>query len=418
MRYLILIDKKYPFDKGEPFLENEIVNYKHTIDKLIIFPIDIGKGSKLTRNVPLNVDVHLSNKKSTKLFKLKVSFKSILLMALKKNITTIAVNGYKKSIKSAWFAAYFNNICEEKTKSIIKILRSYNIKNSDEVIVYSYWLYTTACIALSVKDYFKNNGIEAKVISRAHRFDIYDDKLPFKKEMITALDRIYPCSNDGAKYLKDRYSFAKDRINVAYLGTIDHGIQKNIYDTKKFVIVSCSRITKIKRVERIARTLKLIDVSKIGKRIKWIHIGSGKNLKKIRNYCAKNLPHIEVEFKGFIPNCDVYKLYQKEYLNLFINVSLSEGLPVSIMEAISFGLPVIATDVGGTREIVLDKYNGRILDADFEDTELAHYIESFIIMDKSLYCTYRENSRKLWEEKFNANKNYKMFLKNIYNDID
>ena len=40
------------------------------------------------------------------------------------------------------------------------------------------------------------------------------------------------------------------------------------------------------------------------------------------------------------------------HIDLFINTSSSEGVPVSIMEALSVGIPIIATDVGGTKEIV------------------------------------------------------------------
>ncbi|NJK95527.1 MAG: glycosyltransferase [Bacteroidales bacterium] len=40
---------------------------------------------------------------------------------------------------------------------------------------------------------------------------------------------------------------------------------------------------------------------------------------------------------------------------MFLNTSLSEGVPVSVMEALSFGLPVIATDVGGTGELINDE---------------------------------------------------------------
>ena len=40
---------------------------------------------------------------------------------------------------------------------------------------------------------------------------------------------------------------------------------------------------------------------------------------------------------------------------MFINLSSSEGIPVSIMEAQSFGIPVIATNVGGSGEIVVSE---------------------------------------------------------------
>ena len=44
---------------------------------------------------------------------------------------------------------------------------------------------------------------------------------------------------------------------------------------------------------------------------------------------------------------DVYKRQAQPY-HVFLNVSSSEGVPVSIIEAMSFGIPCIATNVGGT----------------------------------------------------------------------
>ena len=77
---------------------------------------------------------------------------------------------------------------------------------------------------------------------------------------------------------------------------------------------------------------------------------------------------------GAIQNVEVYKYYNEHCADLFINVSSSEGLPVSIMEAISFGIPVIATDVGGTGEIVKNGISGFLINRDFETVELAKKI--------------------------------------------
>ena len=61
---------------------------------------------------------------------------------------------------------------------------------------------------------------------------------------------------------------------------------------------------------------------------------------------------------------------------MFINVSSTEGIPVSIMEAMSFGIPVIATAVGGTPEIVNNE-NGYLLSKDPSAKELAEVIQNF-----------------------------------------
>ena len=83
------------------------------------------------------------------------------------------------------------------------------------------------------------------------------------------------------------------------------------------------------------------------------------------------------------------------------------------MEAMSFGIPVIATDVGGTSEIVRDGYNGKLLSKDFSIDELSKLILYFINMDEFSKYNYCNNARKTWELFFNAEKNYLRFYKEV-----
>ena len=53
--------------------------------------------------------------------------------------------------------------------------------------------------------------------------------------------------------------------------------------------------------------------------------------------------NIKVDLMGNLPHEKVMSFYKDYAVNLFVNVSKSEGLPVSIMEAVSFGIPVRAT---------------------------------------------------------------------------
>lgn len=73
---------------------------------------------------------------------------------------------------------------------------------------------------------------------------------------------------------------------------------------------------------------------------------------------------------------------------MFINVSSSEGLPVSIMEACSFGIPIIATNVGGTAEIVQAGVNGILLKEQFETEVLKQAILRFAGMERQEYDGY------------------------------
>ena len=115
---------------------------------------------------------------------------------------------------------------------------------------------------------------------------------------------------------------------------------------------------------------------------------------------------------GQVSNREVISYYMNNHVNLFINVSESEGIPVSIMEAISFGIPVIATDVGGTSEIVIDGFNGLLLNKTFDIDKLVDVI-SCAILGRIDLLSFRKNARILWTEKYSCENNYYKFYENI-----
>jgi len=79
----------------------------------------------------------------------------------------------------------------------------------------------------------------------------------------------------------------------------------------------------------------------------------------------------------------------------------------------SFHIPVIATDVGGTAELVDDGMNGILLPADFSDEELVDAIGKFYTMSQEQYMHYRENARRKFMNDYNATENYKVFLEHL-----
>ena len=72
---------------------------------------------------------------------------------------------------------------------------------------------------------------------------------------------------------------------------------------------------------------------------------------------------MDIRFTGPISNNKVFELYRTTPIDLFINVSKSEGIPVSIMEALSVSIPVLATNCGGIEEIVNNEV-GYIISSD------------------------------------------------------
>ena len=86
--------------------------------------------------------------------------------------------------------------------------------------------------------------------------------------------------------------------------------------------------------------------------------------------------NVEVCLKGQVSHADVLNWFENNSVDVFVNVSSSEGLPVSIMEAFSFGVPVVATKVGGIPEIV-DEKCGILIPKEFEPKELGYILENW-----------------------------------------
>nr|WP_128128927.1 glycosyltransferase [Fusobacterium varium] len=120
-------------------------------------------------------------------------------------------------------------------------------------------------------------------------------------------------------------------------------------------------------------------------------------------------------FKGRLENKEILKFYFKNNIKFFIHLSSTEGLPVSMMEVQSFGIPIIATNVGGVNEIVNEK-TGILLSANPTILEIIDGIEKILNMSKNEYDEYRINSYINWHENFNAKKNYKDFVMELFDE--
>lgn len=125
-------------------------------------------------------------------------------------------------------------------------------------------------------------------------------------------------------------------------------------------------------------------------------------------------PNLECLILGILPNNQIGEEYIKFKPSLFINLSSSEGVPVSIMEAFSFGIPVIATDVGGTSEIVNNSV-GSLVDADVDYKKIKNEIERLIQSREE----YSLNAYNQWKDLCNSENNYNKhynFLEKVIND--
>lgn len=415
---LIMLTNTYPFDGGEYFIENEIAFLSRDFDRVIICSLDANAGDQFTRPVPGNVFASITGKNSRKAERAKDLMRAAASMAFGRKKGQKSENGSEKEIRKRIFEEYFLARTQRQLTQVLEKLDIGELKEYDRVIIYSYWLFVAANVAVKLRERLREMGVKAeKVISRAHRYDIYEERnplnyLPQREFLLENLDKVFTCSEHGEKYLREKYPAFSGKIECSPLGTTDHGKGKK-YGGEEFQIVTCSSLSTVKRVWKVVDALSLYRGEKT---IKWVHIGgSGKKLQKLKEYAREKLSGVNVrwEFKGQISNDRVTEFYLGTGADLFLNVSESEGVPVSIMEAASFGVPVIATDCGGTGETVVDSVTGKLIDKDFSDRELLYEIEKFMSLEKDETEKISKASREMWMKRYSAEKNYSDFTKRI-----
>src|SRR5690606_34587560 len=143
-----------------------------------------------------------------------------------------------------------------------------------------------------------------------------------------------------------RFRLPSQKMEVARLG-LPYAHPMSPVDGSVLHLVSCSAVIELKRIHLIAEILSHITVP-----VKWTHFGDGPLMNEVKQKVGSLKLSKFCEFKGYVPNGEFLSYLQSTAISLVINVSESEGIPVSLMEAISFGIPVAGPDVCGVPELV------------------------------------------------------------------
>jgi glycosyltransferase involved in cell wall biosynthesis len=87
-----------------------------------------------------------------------------------------------------------------------------------------------------------------------------------------------------------------------------------------------------------------------------LYVGGNGETERLQSYIAQHRLESMVRFEGWVSGIRKHELLST--CDIFILPSYNEGLPLSILEAMNYHLPIIATPVGGTAEVVHDGING------------------------------------------------------------
>lgn len=406
---LILLTSTFPFHKGEEFLPQETMYYT-TFKKVYIIPIaakDFSKEKSISTDITVyRLKTVASNRPVRKLAGCAVAYFG---SDAREEIRILKETGRYSiaSLRQALIDSYKVASVKDEILGIVADIKQKHRNNN--LVLYSYWMGIHAKIATEIKRTFP----EIKIVTRCHGGDIYEYRyetnyIPFRKTIFENENTIFTISEDGKEYLEETYKDIKPPIIVSRLGTNQQNERSTITNEAGLNIVSCSYCIPLKRIELIIKALA--DIKERG--ISWTHIGNGSEFEKLKQLAADTIPeNVHYEFMGYVQNSKIQELYSTGKFNLFVNVSETEGIPVSIMEAMSYGMPVVATDVGGVSEMVEEGGNGFLLPKDFETDQLKNYFINMFHMSPQAFGSMSEKSHDIWEEKFHAENNYTEFIK-------
>jgi colanic acid/amylovoran biosynthesis glycosyltransferase len=411
---LILSTGTYPYSAvEESFLDTEIPYLSSAYDIVTILPRTLPSETERTeRTFPKNVyvDNSLLSQQDTLIDRRLYKLHTILLAITSRYF-------YSEILKNPWT---ITNITALKriTGYLSEALRTWKwtqeyAKRNDiclsKTVFYTHWLgAATMGIGMAKKEH-----PEIRLVSRAHGGDLYEERhdppyIPYRYETFTFLDRLYLISAHGYNYLTHKYPHSQSKFEVARLGVEDPGFITETSQDGTFRVVSCSYIVPVKRIDLLIQGLNELGQKHPEGTFEWVHIGYGPLKEKMEDIAKKCFPkNISFHFVGYVTNPEVISFYQNNCVDVFINVSSSEGIPVSIMEAQSCGIPVIATAVGGNPEIVSNDV-GILLSKNPTPQEIADAIW-ILKEDSSRLELLKKNSKSNWNKMYNAKKNYQTF---------
>ncbi|HID25771.1 MAG TPA: glycosyltransferase family 1 protein, partial [Thermoplasmata archaeon] len=218
---------------------------------------------------------------------------------------------------------------------------------------------------------------------------------PVELKLIQSSDIVTTVSKSVAQELKE-YHLNPEKVIVVGNGVDEkffYPKQKILGDGKKYIMFA-GRIDREKGLFDLVESARYVCSEKPD--VFFIIAGKGRDLGKLRESIRKAKLQDRFIFPGQVNKDQLVKLYQDA--TIFVFPSYHEGLPGAVLEAMSCGLPVIATDVRGNRDLISNGETG-ILVPPRSPEKMAETI-SMLLKDKNFRKNLGRNARKTVEEKY------------------
>lgn len=250
-------------------------------------------------------------------------------------------------------------------------------------------------------------------------FTITKRKLIVESLLINWIDKTIAVSDALANEIRNRPFVRNNKVVRIHNGVamrspnkITPGVEmrkRNGFDAADIIIGNVGRLAEVKNhkllIESFCIVKKQID------RLKLLIVGDGELRQEIDEMILRKKLERHVILTG--ERIDVLDLLN--IMDVFVLPSKSEGISITLLEAMSIGLPVIATDVGGNKEIITNGVHGLLVGPN-DPTQLAEKI-TYILRDCSLLRRLSSNAKARAEQDFSldsTSKDYQCLYQELY----
>ena len=194
----------------------------------------------------------------------------------------------------------------------------------------------------------------------------------------------------------------KNKIEIINNGVFIPEENTNIFTNDQINITIVSRLVSHKNIEKIIKAISDLNSPLINLNI----IGDGPELNQLQKISLESNNKDNIIFHGKLNRDDINHIFLKS--DIYIQASNYEGLPHSLLEAMSYGIPVLCTPVGECKEILGNEDRGYILDLPVSKNNIKSKI-SEIIGEKNIANKKGERGKDFINEKYNLTNSFNLY---------
>ena len=211
-----------------------------------------------------------------------------------------------------------------------------------------------------------------------------------------------------------KYQESKDKTRVIVHGVdtqdefnpmnIDENIIQNVIPQDKFIISYMGRFSEEKCPLKF---VEMVDQLRSYEDIFFMMIGNGPEYESVK----QRITNLRLEDKIYLPGFVEDNKPFLKVTDLLIIPSRIEGIPIILMEALSLGVPVIASQIGGIPDIITNEANGFVCNPNNIDDFIQRILQ--IYSDHNLYEKLKVNGRNYAVENLDFSRMNREYLKNF-----